>query len=286
MKIRRIFPVLLLVGMFLASSAMAGNYPEYDAVGVDKLNYFATKNADFGLVNTYSAANKIDNTWDLELYSNFPSTMKGYADNPEGFTGDGGQLFTDPCWGQFKSILTTVQRSSTYEWVIVLQMQPESDIDLNIHDCVMKWEGAKKGGLFGWAEQTGRWRADWGKLYFSPCANPELTVTAYPGPFAVAGWDGWQKLEARKMPGLHKTTLCEKPYTSKAHWDEGIVIALPETGCHNDNGDANYQLVQGDIIKVRIDIPPYNTADIYYGQDSVILKYIGMSGTYMIGENK
>ena len=288
MKIRKIFPVLLLAGLFLASSAMAGNYPEFDAVGVDSANFFAGKNIAYQVVTKYFLDNKIDNTWALESFSNFPSTFPGYGTYWEKFEAFAGQAFNDPCWGAFKSVLTTVQRDGSYEWTIVLQMQPESDINLNINDCVMKWEGAKKGGVFGYAEQTGRWRADWGKLYFSPCANPELTVTAYPGPYAVASFKEMkeQTLEARKMPGLHKTTLEEKPYTSKAHWDESIVIALPETGCYKDNGDDSFQLVQGDIIRVRIDVPQYNTADIYYGQDSVLLKYIGMSNTYMIGENK
>lgn len=280
MKIRRIFPVLLLAGMFLASSAMAGNYPEFDAVGVDSANYFAKNNIAYKMVTDWNKANKVDGIYSLEDESNFPSPIS----NPgEGFKASGGQAYIDPCWGAFKSVLTTVQRDGWYEWVIVLQMQPESDIDLNIYDCVLKWQGADHGGLWGNADQTGRWRADWGKLYFSPCAAPDITVTAYPGPFAVASFKESQILEARKMPGLHTTCLDEKWYTSKAHWDESIVIALPETGMYKDNGDQSFQLVQGDIIKVQVQVPTFNTTDIYYGADSVVLKYIGMSNTYYIG---
>jgi hypothetical protein len=77
--------------------------------------------------------------------------------------------------------------------------------------------------------------------------------------------------------------LDEKWYTSKAHWDESIVIALPETGMYKDNGDQSFQLVQGDIIKVKVQVPTFNTTDIYYGADSVVLKYIGMSNTYYNG---
>jgi len=284
MKIRKIFPVLLLAGLFLASSAMAGNYPEFDAVGVDSANFFAKNVILYKVVTDYNKANPVDGKFSLEDLSNFNSSVHPiYSTYPEKFSGSAGTAFTDPCWGQFKSVLTTIRRDGTYNWWIVLQMQPESDLDLNIYDCVMKWQGADYGGVFGWAEQTGRWRADWGKLYFSPCANPEVTVMAYPGPYAVGSFQKPQYLEARKMPGLHTKTLDGLWYTSKAHWDESIVIAMPETGYYKENGDAGYQLVQGDIINVKVYVPTYNTADIYYGADSVILKYIGMSNTYAIG---
>jgi len=284
MKIRKLFPVLLLVGMFMASSAWAGNYPEFDAVGVDSANFFAKNNIAYKMVSDYFKSHPVDGKYSLEDLSNFNASVNAiYAQYPEKFSASAGVAYTDPCWGQFKSVLTTVQRDGTYNWWIVLQMQPESDIDLNIYDCVLKWQGAENGGLWGNAEQTGRWRAEWGKLYFSPCANPDITVMAYPGPYAVASFTKAQYLDARKTPGLWKTTLDEAWYTSKAHWDESIVIALPETGCWNDNGDAGYQLVQGDIINVKIQVPTTNTADIYYGSDSVVLKYIGMSNTFLIG---
>jgi hypothetical protein len=284
MKIRKFLPVLLLVGMFLASSAWAGNYPEFDAVGVDSANFFAKNNIAYKMVTDYFKAHPVDGKYSLEDLSNFNGSVNAiYAALPEKFSASAGTAFTDPCWGQFKSVLTTVQRDGSYNWWIVLQMQPESDIDLNIYDCVLKWQGSENGGLWGNAEQTGRWRAEWGKLYFSPCANPDLTVVAYPGPYAVASFTEKQYLDARKTPGLWKTTLDEVWYTSKAHWDESIVIALPETGCYNDRGSAGFQLVQGDIINVKIQVPTTNTADIYYGADSVVLKYIGMSNTFLIG---
>jgi hypothetical protein len=283
MKIRKIFPVLLLAGMFLATSAWAGNWPEFDAVGVDSANYFAKNNIAYKMVMTNMP---LVSGKALEDYSNFTAAIMGTLPY-EKFTASSGQAYKDPCWGGFNSVLTTVQRDGTYDWWIVLQMQPESDIDLNIYDCVLKWQGAENGGLWGNAEQTGRWRADWGKLFFSPCANPDLTVEAYPGPYAVDSFVdmGKQVLDGRKVPGLWKTCLYEKFYTSKAHWDESIVIALPETGCYNDRGDASYQLVQGDIIHVTVQVPTTNTADIYYGADSVVLKYIGMSGTQFLGAN-
>ncbi len=40
-----------------------------------------------------------------------------------------------------------------------------------------------------------------------------------------------------------------------------------------------YTLSQGDMIEVRVDIPGNSTCDIRYGEDNVVLKYIGMIGT-------
>jgi hypothetical protein len=284
MKTRKLL-LVLFVAMFVATSARAGNYPEFDAVGVDSANFFAKNNIAYKIVTDYNKTHPVDGKYSLEDYSNFTGAIMGKYPY-EKFTASSGQPYKDPCWGQFNSVLTTVQRDGTYDWWIVLQMQPESDIDLNIYDCVLKWQRAENSGLWANAEQTGRWRADWGKLYFNPCANPDITVVAYPGPYAVASFDIPQVLDARKMPGLWRTTLDEKWYTPKAHWDENIVIALPETGCYNEKGDVGFQLVQGDIIHVKIQIPGWNTADIYYGADSVLLKYIGMSNTNFVGDSK
>jgi hypothetical protein len=284
MKISRILP-LLLVAMFLASAVLAGNYPEFDAVGVDSANFFAKNNIAYKMVTDYNKTHPVDGKYSLEDYSNFTGAIMGKYPS-EKFTASSGQPYKDPCWGQFNSVLTTVQRDGTYDWWIVLQMQPESDIDLKIYDCVLKWQRSENSGLWANAEQAGRWRADWGKLYFNPCANPNITVVAYPGPYAVASFEIPQVLDARKMPGLWRTTLDEKWYSPKAHWDESIVIALPETGSYNEKGNAGFQLVQGDIIHVKIQISGWNTADIYYGADSVLLKYIGMSNTCFVGDNK
>ena len=284
MKTRKLL-LVLFVAMFVATSARAGNYPEFDAVGVDSANFFAKNNIAYKIVTDYNKTHPVDGKYSLEDYSNFTGAIMGKYPY-EKFTASSGQPYKDPCWGQFNSVLTTVQRDGTYDWWIVLQMQPESDIDLKIYDCVLKWQRAENSGLWAHAEQTGRWRADWGKLYFNPCANPDITVVAYPGPYAVASFEIPQILDARKMPGLWRTTLDEKWYTPKAHWDESIVIALPETGSYNEKGDVGFQLVQGDIIHVKIQIPGWNTADIYYGADSVLLKYIGMSNTNFVGDSK
>jgi hypothetical protein len=112
--------------------------------------------------------------------------------------------------------------------------------------------------------------------------NPKITVKATAG---LNNYNyGTVTLDARKMPTLCKTELDQKYYTSKAHWEEGIVIALPWTGCYNSSGGMEYDLRAGDKITVLVEID--NTpVDIYYGQDNVILKYVGMLGTQVFASN-
>lgn len=261
--------MMLLLAMFLAAPAWAGNFAEYDAVGVDNSNYFSLRNVAYQLVNEYRAENYVDGIGDLEELSDFAC---------EGFDSIIDRFRSDPCWDGLQSILTEVGRGNTYWWTIVLQMRPESDINLNIYDCVLKDQGTS---IFGDADQMGRWRLNH-LLFFNPCASPELTVAAYPGPNASESFKevGPQILEARKMPSLYRTCLYEKWITSKAHWDESIVIALPQTGYYNERGDSCFTMVEGDIIKVKIEVPEsLNTVEIRYGADNVILKYIGMQGT-------
>lgn len=270
MKISRILSVLVLA-VFLASSAWAGNIPEFDAVGCDATNVFAQINEQYGLV----VDNNIGPNGPINLFSVFSA-------NIEFFNQTAGQLFPDPCYGEFGllSALTDAYNEGIYNWQIVLQMKPESDINLNIYDCVLKhnsfdlWEGA---------EQTGRYRADWGQLFFIPTANPIVSVSAVPGQFATPGFAAPFIMDARVMPGLGLVSMDEQLYTSKAHWAEGIVLALPETGSTNVAGQTTFNLKQGDKIAVKIEIPFNNTADVRYGADSVILKYIGIIGTWYYG---
>lgn len=251
--------------LLLSSTAMAGNIPEFDAVGDDSINYFAVGNSvQYGQV----IENNIGPLGPLELFSDFPE---------ETFTNTAGMLFPDPCFPGYSSALVDVWNEAIYEWNIVLQMKPESDINLNIYDCVLKhnefniWEGA---------EQTGRYRAPWGQLFFTPSANPSVTVTASPGPNATPGFVQPFYLDARTLPGLQTVPMLDALYTSKALWEEGIVMVLPETGLVNAMGESVYNLKQGDQIRCTITIPGNNTADIRYGQDNVILKYIGIVGTW------
>jgi hypothetical protein len=277
MKIGKLIAVLAVLCM-LAAPAWAGNIPEFDAVGCDATNVFAATNeAQYG----QTVAKNIGPTGPINLASAFSS---------EYFSQTAGQLFYDPCFGQYGmvSALTDAYNEAVYEWQIVLQMKPESDINLNIYDCVLKhnefspWWGDSSAETPG-AEQTGRYRASWGQLMFVPSANPSVTVIAYPGEYATPGFTGGVTMDARTLPGLGLLAMDGQLYTSKAIWDEGLVLVLPETGSSNQSGQTTYNLKQGDKIYVKVQIPYNNTADIRYGADSVILKYIGITGTWYYG---
>lgn len=271
MKLRMV-GLVLGSALLLTTSAFAGNIPEFDAVGDDSANYFAVGNSvQYGQV----IANNIGPMGALELASYFPyNPLTGYG---ERFINTAGMSFPDPCFPGYVSALIDVWNEAVYEWDIVLQMKPESDINLNIYDCVLKhnefnvWQGA---------EQTGRYRAPWGQLFFIPSANPTVSVVAAPGPNATPGFVAPFVLDARTLPGLVSVPLSQALYTSKALWEEGIVMVLPETGLVNTMGQPVFNLKQGDQIRCTIQVPGNNTADIRYGKDNVILKYIGIIGTW------
>ena len=89
-------------------------------------------------------------------------------------------------------------------------------------------------------------------------------------------------MDARNLPGLELICLEDALYTSKAFWEEGIVLALPRTGKTTICGESAYNLKQGDAIEVTVSVPGGNTADIRYGNDNVVLKYVGIQGTYFL----
>ena len=258
--------------LLLTTSAFAGNVPEFDAVGDDSTNYFAVGTpVQYGQV----IANNIGPLGPINLDSDFP--YDPLTDYGERFINTAGMLFPDPCFPGYLSALIDVWNEAVYEWNIILQMKPESDINLNIYDCVLKHN---EFNIWTGAEQTGRYRAPWGQLFFVPTANPSVTATFHPGPNATPGFVAPFTADARTLPGLVTVPLQDALYTSKALWEEGIVMVLPETGLVNASGQSVYNLKQGDQVQVVIQVPGNNTADIRYGQDSVILKYIGIVGTY------
>jgi hypothetical protein len=266
---------LVVAGLFIAVPTWAGNIPEFDAVGCDATNYFAARNsAQYGQV----IVNNIGPNGPVNYYSGVFSTPT--VRTWEYFNNTAGQLFPDPCFPGYLSAMTDAWNQGIYEWQIVLQMKPESDLNVNIYDCVLKhnsfdiWEGA---------DQTGRYRAPWGQLFFVPTANPIMTVKAIPGQYATPGFTSPIILDARVLPGLDLVPMDGQLYTSKALWSEGLVMALPQTGNVNGSGQAEYNLKQGDMIRVTVEIPYNNTVDLFYGQDSVILKYIGIIGTWNYG---
>ncbi|MDY6986525.1 MAG: hypothetical protein SWQ30_00555 [Thermodesulfobacteriota bacterium] len=247
-----------------------GNRPEFDAVGCDATNYFAVQDK----IKQAVIANNIDAFGNpINYYSDFLE---------ESFTTTGGDLLPDPCFPGHLSAMTDVWNEAIYQWDIVLQMKPESDIDLNIVDCVLDHDELD---VWGGADQTGRYRAPWGELLFVRTGNPLITVEAIPGPYATPGFVEPFNLDARTHPGLLTVPMVEATYTSKAFWEEGIVLVMPESGATNGMGQTVFNLKDGDIIRVTIAMPSWNTVDVHYGQDNVMLKYIGIIGTEYLNDD-
>ena len=60
--------------------------------------------------------------------------------------------------------------------------------------------------------------------------------------------------------------------------DKTIITKLPVTGQVNATGDVETDLEYGDMIYVRLDIPRYNSVDIYCNAES--LKVVGVGETW------
>ena len=286
----------------ISTPAMAGNRPEFDFVGND---------AEAIFVDQVLAAIALNATDGFGRYINFYSDFQnvaGPAFNPsfsilgpakaEFFVQSAGMLFPDPCFYfilendlprdggtedsveqirlPYLSALTTTYNQAIYRWRITLQMKPESDININIRDCVFK---ENQTDIWFYADQTGYYRAPWGQLIFVQSANPSIYVYAIPGPFATPGFTTPVILDARTLPGLNLVPIFNTLYTTKAFFEEGLVAALPFTGNTNASGQAVFDIHQGDMIDVTVTIPFNNTVDIRYGSDNVFLKYIGIVGT-------
>ena len=261
--------LLVLFVAFISAPALAGNVPEFDAVGDDSANFFNDFIKQMVVENNINASNV-----KINEYSDFTS----YAlpdDTPVEFFGTSASGDRpSPCFPGYSDYKAGPWFPNYFEWRIVLQMAPETDLDLNIRDCVLK-ENQRNIWLF--AQQTGRWRQTNGKLVFARNKNPRVSVLALPGlrqpPNAPPFY-----MDARKQPNLGLVALQDKLYTSKALWEEGIIMKMPEPGTFNKAGQPVFVLREGDMMEVRFNIPWNNPVDIYYGPDNVVIKYGGIVG--------
>ena len=289
------------------TSALAGDQPEFDTVGCDSTNFFNTLANDIVslnnsngnvLINDYSdftddcdAPVIVDTAMGPQMLCNPLFGATGFW---EYFKTNANQAVDDLCFSgyrelkrqgsEYQSHLATAFNEYWFEWQMVLQKKPQTDLNLNIVDCVVKPNASTLFGSspYDGAEQTGRFSGFMspGTFWFMG-GNPRITVWAIPGPNAPEAFkvSGPVLMDARTIPGLETKLLDEALYTSKGLWDESIVIIMPETGVNNANGNAQFRLRSGDRIKVRVDIPEMSTADIRYGQDNVSVRYIAIHGT-------
>jgi hypothetical protein len=261
--------LLVLLVAFISAPALAGNIPEFDAVGDDSANFFN----DF--IKELVVANNIDASG--VVINNF-SDFRGYF-RPDGtpweyFATSAAADDPSPCFPGYFDHKAGPWFPNTFEWRIVLQMAPETDLDLNIRDCVLK---ENERNIWRFAQQTGRWRQTNGRLVFARNKNPRVSVEALPGIKQPPGAARFY-MDARRMPGLGLTALLNKLYTSKALWEEGIVMKMPEPGTFNQLGQPVFVLREGDQLHVTFNIPWNNPVDIYYGTDNVVIKYVGIIG--------
>jgi hypothetical protein len=267
--------LITLAMAFMTVPALAGNIPEFDAVGADDENVFNDAVKD-----------EVVKKNPINLDSDF--TVFGFeGKRAEYFDTSAASLREDPCFGflDYLSSKAGPWFMNFYEWRIVLQMAPETDLDLNIRDCVLK---ENQRDIWFYAQQTGRFRKTNGKLVFNKQANPRISVKATAGfkNFVPQGTDFW--MDARRMPGLGLVCLDGpegKLYTSKAVWEEGLVLAMPEPGGFNQCGEPVFPLREGDLITARVSIPFNNPVDIWYGPDNVSIKYVGIIGLELVASD-
>ena len=266
MMMKRLLLVLIAVA-FMCTPVLAGDRPEFDCVGDDSANFFNDA------VKALVVAN---NPWNLA--SDFSDAALFAV--PEAFIPPV-QLTADLCFPGYLSAYTQWHRPARYTYYITLQMDPQTDLDINIRDCVSKHNSTTifGEGPFDGAEQTGRtW--DWlGNPIFNPGANPLVTARALPGPNAAFGFAAPFTLVNRTQGGLFLLPFENLLYTSKAVWEEGLVARMPEFMVPNLSGGTEYPLSAGDIIRIDIDMPATSTTDVRYGSDNVCIKYVGVTGT-------
>ena len=261
--------LVTLAIMFMTVPALAGNIPEFDVVGDDSANVF----------NDAIKAEVVANN-PINLDSDFTDIYFD-ARPAEYFATSAASLREDPCFGflDYMSAKAGPWFENYYEWRIVLQMAPETDLDLNIRDCVLK---ENQRDIWFYAQQTGRYRKTNGKLVFNKRANPRMTVMATSGFKNVVPAGQSFYMDARLMPTLKLVCFDDLLYTSKALWEESMVLAMPEPGGFNQCGQPVFPLREGDLITTRVTVPFNNPVDIWYGPDNVSIKYVGIIGLELL----
>ena len=250
--------------------------PEYDAVGDDSGNFFQDQMT--GLINNFSRDAQNNR---INLDSDFSPQ--------EAFSTDAGGLVPDPCYangsGAPLAALTSAFQNANYIWEVVLQMQPAADIFLAVNACVFD---RSQDDILTDGRQTGLYRTPWDpdQQVFLKGANPSVTVKALPGPNAVQGFPtAGFLLDARKLPGLETVPLSESPLALQAFLTQGVLLAYPTQGASNSAGETMYELRPGDRIQVTFGIPANNTADVWLGPESILIRYLGVVGTEIRASN-
>jgi hypothetical protein len=194
-----------------------------------------------------------------------------------------------------------------YEWYVRLPMNPSGAINLVLRCGVLKPGSFDAHGYEAvklCAAETGeRVGSNCSRAEVNPGTNPlvvgalpKITAIAYPGLYnrAPNGLPLFTPfyLTAFRNPGTYN------PFNSlgglvnnqggqvlngtnptrillKSCMDKTVVVKLPVTGQVNAANQEEADLLAGDIIKVRIDIPKSNTVDVYCHEQSLKVMGIG-----------
>jgi len=219
------------------------------------------------------------------------------------YTTAGGFLPGEPANGKLKNAVVRAGNAGKFEWYVRLPKKPSGEINLVLECGVLKPNSFTFNGyqsIERCAAETGervgpnctRLEVDPGTNPLQVRALPTITAIAYPGkynfPFAPFNLTAFrnpgsyspfsginmvngaaaQLLDDIKYPDDTKILL-------KACMDKTIVTKLPVTGQVNATGDVETDLEYGDMIYVRLDIPRYNSVDIYCNAQSLKLAGVG-----------
>ena len=211
-----------------------------------------------------------------------------------------------PTPGLLPNAVVRAGNAGKFEWYVRLPKKPSGEINLVLECGVLKPNSFTFNhyeSIEVCAAETGervgpnctRTEVDPGTNPLITRALPTITAIAYPGlynfPFAPFNLTAFrnpgsyspfsgvnmvngaaaQLLDAVKFPDDTKIVL-------KACMDKTIITKLPVTGQVNATGDVETDLEYGDMIYVRLDIPRYNSVDIYCNQQS--LKVVGVGETW------
>jgi hypothetical protein len=220
--------------------------------------------------------------------------------------------YCEPCLphcGPLSNSKTPAGNAGFYEWYIHLPKKPSGEINIVIQCGVLKpnalafypsWNpsaielcAAETGEHIG-AGMCVRQEVDPGVSPVKQTALPKITAMAYPGfynvdftPFHLTAFKNPSSyvLAMNPVPGSMSNNAnaqvldgsTDARILLKACMDKSIVTKLPVTGEINALGETETDLVGGDIIYVRMDVPRQNTVDIYCHAQSVRVAGIGES---------
>jgi hypothetical protein len=281
----------LVVALSLVTPAMAGEVPYIAVVGNDiKANGF------------YNSPKYKQFMYDQDLSYELPVCIGTY---PAAFGGCEHFLSSSPVNkpevcdatrtpGNLNALVGNGNAGS-FEWYVRLPREPSGEINLALQCGVLKPGGydftcsGETGEKIG-AGICNRKTTKPGDNPVTIAALPTITAMAYPGPYNV--FTAPFHLTAFRNPGTYS------PFSSgvlvdgaagqvlngcdagtrillKSCMDETVVTKLPVTGQVNAMGETEYDLMEGDIIYVRIDIPRGNTVDIYCHEQSLRVMGVG-----------